>query len=222
MTDPDPPFILGVTIWDRSLPDRLGRDQALRVGDLALLASDARESAQHRLRRQMHWCRAGIDVLPISPNAPLSLTAAQGLLDTRGPALRQALARLQGQIEIIVHHSLPSGVDPDRSAAPRAGQTWLRHRAAVLAAQRQAAECLDAALSDLLDALTSPASWQSVALTIPADARNTRLRRAVLLPRGAQHPFGKALAERIAAEKWAGAWALLAPLPPLNFATLGG
>lgn len=224
MTDPCPPFILGVTVWQPDLRVLAHPDLLLRAGDLAFLASEMAETPPQRLRRQMGWCRAGIDFLPISPRAPLSLSAAQGLVETQGQALRNALARLTGQIEVIVQCGLATvaGHDLPEVGTETGGQAWLRRRAGRLAAHMRAAEILDRALAHLLDELIAPEGWRSLEVSIPSDAQTTRLRRAVLLPRWAQEPFGAALARKIAAEKWTGAWDLLAPLPPLNFATLEG
>lgn len=202
----------GLALTQATLPDLLAR-----FGDWAVLGAAEDTTPEARLRRQVRWCRAGLDVVPLSPGAGASFEAVAALIADQAAALEAAHHRLRGKVQGVVQWDVPeaAGARPDQ-ASGLGGRGWLQARAAQAAAQRGLEARFEARLRALLSS-SCPGAWDLAAM---APGGGQRLRRAVLVPRAKLADFADALAARIAREAWTGGWQMVAPLPPLAFAGL--
>lgn len=208
------PGISGLAPWRAGLPDVLGCHEGW-----ALMGASGDDTAQAHLRRQVDWCRAAVDFLPLSPRSAPTRPEVERLITTRGPALERAHRHIRGRLQVLVQLEMPR---PDLGPVlpeGAGGRSWLRDRAERAQREARATAAFEAQVQRVVLALF-PREGRIAALAAGGTVEKLRLRRAVLLPRAGLQAFASALSSDLDREGRTGLWDVIAPLPPLAFASL--
>ncbi|ADE84821.1 GvpL/GvpF family gas vesicle protein [Rhodobacter capsulatus] len=208
------PRISGLAPWRADLPDVIGCH-----GGWVLMGAAADETPEARLRRQVGWCRAAVDVLPLSPRLAPTRAEAERLVATRGPDLERAHRHIRGRLQVIVQLEM---CRTDLGLVRReisGGRSWLQDRAERATREARANADFEAQVRRVVRALF-PREGQVVTLAPSGTAGQLRLRRAVLVPRAGLQAFAAALSADLDRDGRGGLWDVIAPLPPLAFAAL--
>ncbi|TKD17480.1 hypothetical protein FBT96_14235 [Rhodobacter capsulatus] len=204
----------GLAPWRADLPDVIGAHAGW-----ALMGHPEDDTPQARLRRQVGWCRAAVDFLPLSPRAAPTRQEAERLLATRGPELERAFRSLRGRLQVLVQLDMPrperAPMRPDMSG----GRSWLRDRSERAACEARATAAFEAQVQRVVSALF-PREGRIAGLAAGGTEERLRLRRAVLVPRAGLQAFAAALSADLDRAGRGGLWDVIAPLPPLAFASL--
>lgn len=216
------PRISGLAPWSAGLPDVIGCHDGW-----ALMGAAGAESPKDHLRRQVGWCRAAVDFLPLSPRATPTRAEAERLVATRGPALERAHRQVRGRLQLIVQLEI-CRPDPGPDLGPdlglvrpeiTGGRGWLQARAERATREAGASAAFAAQVQRVVSALF-PREGRIAALAPGGTVETLRLRRAVLVPRAGLQAFAAALSADLERDGRAGIWDVIAPLPPLAFASL--